>query len=233
VTPQEAIVIAKYVAALCPQQRFNEHTPDVWGDVLAPYDPDDARDAVLAVAARQPFVSPAEIITEIKARRAERIALANPVYDGRPEETGVESARSVRALLRAAADGRLQQRTITAALGKADRPALPAGTSESGRVRALLNAAAKEPPKTRNGVVNVRATTCQRCGAGPGASCTARGRRMSDAHPIRLADAQRAAAGLPPVDPAEEQREIDRRIAASAARAAAELTAPDHEDTTS
>lgn len=230
-TPQEAIQIAKYVAALCPQQRFNEHTPDVWGDVLAPYDPADARAAVVAVAARQPFISPAEIIGEIKTRRAERIALANPVYDGNPTETGIESARSVRALLRAAADGRLPQRTISAALGKgSDGPAeLP-----SGRVRAILGAAAKEAPKLRDGVVNVRATICQRCGALPGASCTTGGRRMSDAHPVRLADAQRAAAGLPPVDPAEEQREIDRRIAASAARASAEQTtaAPDFEDAT-
>ncbi|MFF2522472.1 hypothetical protein [Streptomyces liangshanensis] len=228
----EAIMLLEYVSAACPAQRVGEFTPDVWGELLAPYNLADARAAVLAVASRQPFVSPAEIITEIRERRAERIALANPVYDGNPTETGIESARSVRALLRAAADGRLQQRTITAALGKADRPALPAGTSESGRVRALLDAAAKEAPRVREGVVNVRATVCQRCGAGPGASCTARGRRMSDAHPVRLADAQRAAAGLPPTDPAEEQREIDRRIAASAARAAAESARHHSEDAT-
>lgn len=228
-TPQDAVLIAKYVAALCPQQRFNEHTPDVWGDVLAPYDPNEARAAVIAVAARQPFVSPAEIIAEIKTRRAERIALANPVYDGDPTETGIESARSVRALIRSAADGHLQQRTITAALGKGtdEPPEVP-----SSRVRALLGAAAKELPRVREGVVNVRATVCQRCGARPGASCTARGRRMADAHPIRLADARRAAAGLPPTDPAEERREEDRRRQAAAAYANSHPTTPDFEDAT-
>ncbi|WP_405676858.1 hypothetical protein OG292_19660 [Streptomyces sp. NBC_01511] len=225
----EAIMLLEYVSAACPAQKVGEFTPDVWGELLAPYNLTDARAAVLAVARRQPFVSPAEIITEIKERREERIALANPVYEGDPAETGIESARSVRALLRAAADGRLPKRTITAALGKGSdgTPELP-----SGRVRAILGAAAKEAPKTREGVVNVRATTCQRCNAAPGASCTTRSRRMADAHPIRLADAQRAAAGLPPVDPAEEQREIERRIAASAARAAADTTRPDYKDAT-
>ncbi|KIF67575.1 hypothetical protein HY68_01330 [Streptomyces sp. AcH 505] len=223
-------MIAKYVASLCPQQRFNEHTPDVWGDVLSPYDVNEARTAVVTVAARQPFISPAEIITEIKARREERIALAHAVYDGNPDETGVESAQAVRALFRAAADGRIEQRSITAGLGKGPDapPALP-----SGRVKAILSAAAKEPPRTREGVVNVRGTSCQRCGARPGASCTSGDRRMADAHPIRLEDAKRAAAGLPPVDPAVEEREIARRIAASAARAAADTThTPDCKDAT-
>ena len=85
---QEATALCAYVHQLCPQQRFNEHTPDVWGDVLGPYSLDDARAAVVAVASRQAFVAPAEIITEIKARRAERIELANVVYDGNPLETG-------------------------------------------------------------------------------------------------------------------------------------------------
>lgn len=223
-------MLLEYVSAACPAQKIGEFTPDVWGELLAPYDLADARAAVLVVASRQAYVSPAEIIIEIKARREERIALAHAVYDGNPDETGVESAQAVRALFRAAADGRIEQRSITAGLRKGPDapPALP-----SGRVKAILSAAAKEPPRTREGVVNVRGTSCQRCGARPGASCTSGDRRMADAHPIRLTDAQRAAAGLPPVDPAVEEREIARRIAASAARAATDTThTPDFKDAT-
>ncbi|MFD8970502.1 hypothetical protein ACFV0C_36870 [Streptomyces sp. NPDC059568] len=217
-TPQEAILIAKYVSSLCPQQRFNEHTPDVWGDVLGPYDVNDARAAVVAVASRQPFIAPAEIIREIKERRAERIALANPVYDGNPNETGAESGQSMRALIRAAADGQTPPQAIAASVGHG-RPKLTSGTPTTGRAAAVLASVGKAVPRVRKGVVNPRGIACRACHALPGASCTARGRRMADAHPARLEDARRAAAGLPPVDPADDAREIERRRAASATHA--------------
>ncbi|MFF1416527.1 hypothetical protein [Streptomyces sp. NPDC058280] len=231
---EEAIMLLEYVSAACPAQRVGEFTPDVWGELLAPYDLTDARAAVLAVARRQPFVSPAEIITEIKERRAERIALANVVYDGNPAETGIESARSVRALLRAAADGRIPPRTPSAALGTTERLALPPGESGpyAGRAAAARAAVGQAVPRVRKGVVNPRAVPCRRCAALPGSSCTARGRRMVDVHPGRLDDATRAAAGLPPIDPATEEREQARRIAASAAHAAADTTRPDYQDAT-
>ncbi|TXL91623.1 hypothetical protein [Streptomyces sp. IB2014 016-6] len=230
----EAIMLLEYVSAACPAQRVGEFTPDVWGELLAPYDLTDARAAVLAVARRQPFVSPAEIITEIKERREERIALANVVYDGDPAETGIESARSVRALLRAAASGQIPPRTPSAALGTAKRLALPPGEPGpyAGRAAAARAAVGQAIPRVREGVVNPRAISCRRCQALPGASCSAGGRRMNDVHPGRLEDARRAAAGLPPIDPAEEEREQARRIAASAARAAADTTQPDFEDAT-
>ncbi|MFE3371222.1 hypothetical protein ACFXOK_16670 [Streptomyces sp. NPDC059173] len=218
-TPEEAILIAKYVASVCPQQRFNEHTPDVWGDILAPYTVNDARAAVIAVAARQAFVAPAEIVTEIKARREERIELAHVVYDGNPDETGAQSAASRRALITAAADGRLPARTPAAALGTTDRLALPPGEPGpyTGRVAAIRAAVGQATPTAREGVVNPRAISCRVCQALPGASCDARGRRMRDVHPARLDDARRQAAGLPPIDPDEARAAEDRIRAASAA----------------
>ncbi|GAA2946510.1 MULTISPECIES: zinc finger domain-containing protein [Streptomyces] len=215
---QEATLIAKYVASVCPQQRFNEHTPDVWGDILAPYAFDDARAAVITVAARQPFVAPAEIVTEIKARRTERIELAHVVYDGNPLETGAESAASRRALITAAADGLLPAQTPTAALGTTTRLELPPG--EPGpyttRVAAVRAAVGRTVPTAREGVVNPRAIACRICQALPGTSCTTRGRRRQDVHPARLDDARRAAAGLPPTDPAEDRQAEDRIRAAAA-----------------
>ncbi|MFJ2292140.1 hypothetical protein ACIOG7_10565 [Streptomyces sp. NPDC087894] len=220
---QEAILIAKYVASVCPQQRFNEHTPDVWGDILAPYTVDDARAAVIAVAARQPFVAPAEIVTEIKARRAERIELAHVVYDGNPLETGAESAASRRALVKAAADGDLQARTPAAALGTGERLALPPGEPGpfAGRVAAARAAIGQSVPKASAGVVSPRSISCRICQALPGSSCTTSGRTRRDVHPGRLEDARRVAAGLPPIDPAED-RLAEERIRAAAASLAAD-----------
>ncbi|MCX5601572.1 hypothetical protein OOK29_25820 [Streptomyces phaeochromogenes] len=218
-TEQEAIMIAKYVASLCPGQRFNEHTPDTWTDVLAPYEVSEARAAVVTVARRQAFIAPAEIITEIRARRAERIAAANLVYDGDPDETGAESAASIRALNQAAASGLAAPRTVRAALGRDETPALPPG-----RASAVLASIGREP-KAREASANVRTVACRHCDAPPGRSCKSRGgRSRADAHPSRLEDARRAAAGLPPVDPAEAEREIERRIAASQALSGATPT---------
>ncbi|WP_262702002.1 MULTISPECIES: zinc finger domain-containing protein [Streptomyces] len=211
-TEEEVIHLAKYVAALCPAQRFNEFTPDAWIDVLSPYNATDARTAVVAIARRQPFISPAEIIAEIQDMRRERITAANLTYDGNPDETGLESTRSVRALVQAAGDGYLAPRTIRAALEPA-----PGEPSASGRARALLAGVGRELPRVREGVVNVLAVACPRCSARPGRTCTTNGKRRADVHPARLEDARRAAAGLPPVDPAESARELQRRIDAAAA----------------
>ncbi|WP_267244391.1 hypothetical protein [Streptomyces sp. PR69] len=216
-TEEEAVQIAEYVAAACPAQKFGEYTPDVWGEILAPYSINEARAAVIAVARRQPFVSPAEIVTEIRDRRAERIAAANLVYDGDPDETGLDSARNLRALTAAAASGQRPPQTIRASLGTADRPALPPGSRPSGRAAAVLDAIGQALPHRRDGVTNVLAIPCRRCHAQPGRTCITNGRRRRDVHPARLDDARRAAAGLPPIDPDDDLREQERRRAASAA----------------
>ncbi|MFD3835351.1 hypothetical protein ACFWWC_03715 [Streptomyces sp. NPDC058642] len=220
-TPKEAVLIAKYVATLCPQQRFNEHTPDVWGDVLAPYVIDEARAAVVAVAARQAFVSPSEIITEIKARRAERIELANIVVDGDPAHTGAESATALREIIRAAGDGLTGPSSITKALGAEDRLALPPGADHGpyeGRA-AAVRAAIGKMPADRDSTKDPRGRACRRCGAAPGASCTTNGQRRRDVHPVRLEDAKRAAAGLPLVDHNQEEARIKAASAAALALA--------------
>ncbi|MFC8625651.1 zinc finger domain-containing protein [Streptomyces anulatus] len=225
-TEEEAIQIAEYVAAACPAQKFGEFTPDVWGEILAPYDVNDARRAVIDLARRQRWISPGEIVDEVKARRAERIELAHVVYDGDPLETGAQSAASRRALITAAADGHLPPRTPAAALGTADRLALPPG--EPGpytkRIAAARAAVGQAVPTAREGVVNPRAIPCRICQALPGTSCEVRGRRMRDVHPARLDDAKRRAAGLPPIDPDAARAAEDRIRAATAALAAQAVT---------
>ena len=217
---QEATALCAYVHQLCPQQRFNEHTPDVWGDVLGPYSLDDARAAVVAVASRQAFVAPAEIITEIKARRAERIELANVVYDGNPLETGAESAAAIREIIRSAGDGLTGPSSIRASLGAADRLALPPGDDHGpyeGR-SAAVRAAIGKMPADRDPSVDPRGRACRRCGAAPGSSSTTGGRRRRDVHPVRLEDTQRTAAGLQLLDLDAGEARIKAAAAAALAR---------------
>ncbi|MBL1108022.1 hypothetical protein JK361_26115 [Streptomyces sp. 5-8] len=219
-TEEEAVQIAEYVQAACPAQKFGEYTPDVWGEILAPYDVDEARAAVIAIARRQPFISPAEIVTEVKARREERIELAHVVYDGNPLETGAESIAARRALLRAAGDGLTGPSSISRALGAADRLALPPGADHGpyeGRA-AAVRAAIGKMPASRDASKDPRGRACRRCGAAPGTSCTIGGRRSRDVHPIRLEDTKRAAAGLPLLDPDHAAASIKAASAAALAR---------------
>ncbi|MGW4670123.1 zinc finger domain-containing protein [Streptomyces sp. NPDC004324] len=71
---QEAAVLCRYVRALCPQQKFDEYTPDAWHDILRNYLLDEARPAAATLASRQAFVAPGEIATEIRRTRADRMA---------------------------------------------------------------------------------------------------------------------------------------------------------------
>lgn len=218
-TEEEAVQIAEYVQAACPAQKFGEYTPDVWGEILAPYAVDEARAAVIAVARRKPFVSPAEIVTEIRERRAERIELANVVYDGNPLETGADSAAAIREIIRAAGDGLTGPQSIGRSLGTAERPALPPGADHGpyeGRA-AAVRAAIGKMPANRDTTKDPRGRACRRCGAAPGSSCTTNGRRRRDVHPIRLEDTQRAAAGLPLLDHDQEQARIQAASAAALA----------------
>lgn len=201
-TQDEAILLLEYVAAACPAQRIGEFTPDVWGELFAPYTLDDARAAVLVIACRERFIAPADVITEIKARRAERIELANIVIDGDPSHTGAESAASLREIIQAAGDGLTGPSSIRASLGAVDRLALPPGADHGpyeGRA-AAARAAIGKMPTGGDRSADPRARACRRCGAAPGSSCTTGGRRRRDVHPIRLEDTQREAAGLPLAD---------------------------------
>lgn len=72
-TPIEAAVLCKFTKAACPQQAIDEYTPDAWAELLDDIRFEDAKVAVKAIAKRQPFVAPAEIIDEVKRTRADRV----------------------------------------------------------------------------------------------------------------------------------------------------------------
>ncbi|MEU6222280.1 hypothetical protein [Streptomyces sp. NPDC047042] len=220
-TQDEAILLLEYVAAACPAQRVGEFTPDVWGEILAPYNLDEARAAVLVIAGRERFIAPADIITEVKARRAERIELANIVVDGDPTQTGAESAATLREIIRAAGDGLTGPTSIGRALGTAERLALPPGADHGpyeGRA-AAARAAIGKMPAGRDTTTDPRSRTCRHCAAAPGTSCTtSSGRRLRDVHNVRREDMKRTAAGLPLLDHDQEQARIKAASAAALAR---------------
>lgn len=75
----EAVVLCRFTKSVCPHQQFDQYTPDAWALVLADVRLEDAREAVVEVARRQPFVAPAEIITEVKRIRSKRIDDYGPI----------------------------------------------------------------------------------------------------------------------------------------------------------
>ncbi|MFI7315181.1 zinc finger domain-containing protein [Streptomyces hygroscopicus] len=214
--PDETVMLARYVRALCPQQKFDEYTADAWYDLLAPYTLEEARAAVARhIAAGHAFVAVGEIVTEIRKARNDRLERHT---EAEPPDGDLGDHASYQAALlaerRAIASGHTQPRPV---------PALPPGTTEqpTGRARAILAAVGDTAPGPREGVVNVLAVACPRCHARPGRTCTTNGRRRADVHPARLEDARRAAAGLPPAPLEDAEAEIQRRIAASRAALAA------------
>lgn len=71
---REAVMLSAYVENACPQQKFNEFTGEAWGDLLADVRYVDALEAVKTLGKKQPFISPSEIIAEVRVVRSKRIA---------------------------------------------------------------------------------------------------------------------------------------------------------------
>lgn len=71
---QEAATLCRAAKSVCPQQKFDEYTPDFWHPLLEDIDFEDAKRALIEVAKRQPFVSPAEIRSEVALTRKRLVA---------------------------------------------------------------------------------------------------------------------------------------------------------------
>lgn len=187
---QETTALCRYVRALCPQQKFDEYTPDAWHDVLGDYQLTDARAAAAAVAKRQPFVSPAEIIGEIKRQRGDRAdsfqgpGLPAEIPDANPDNVPAYLA-ALRAQRTRAADGiELKPRKMAELLAAVGRE-IPA---EVAQVR-------------RPGPLGIE---CANCRAPIGRPCRTPGGKERAPHSVRQGHG------------GDEQAELERRKAASA-----------------
>lgn len=71
-TPAEAVMLCRFAKAACPQQAFDEYTPDAWFELLRDLRFADCKEAIVDVVKASPFVSPSEIrarIAKIRSRR--------------------------------------------------------------------------------------------------------------------------------------------------------------------
>lgn len=203
-TPDETVILARYVRALCPQQKFDEYTPDAWHDVLGDCPLTAARAAAAAVARRQPFVSPAEIVAEIRTQRADRAAdiqgpgLPAEIPDADPDDVPAYLA-AIREQRTRAADGQQLRRRPVAELLAAVKAALPSADNpvDITTVR-------------RTGPLGI---ACPQCHAATGRPCKTpavdgRDPRERSPHSAR----RTASAGGPVTDPATARSaEADRR----------------------
>lgn len=122
-TPTETVMLTEYVQACCPQQAFNEYTPDAWHDLLGDLTYEDCQAAVRTVTRRQPFVAPAEIRAEVRRVRNER--LAREIAPAPPPEIADQPARFREALhaeIRKIADGKVIPKAIAAPVREDDPP---------------------------------------------------------------------------------------------------------------
>jgi hypothetical protein len=76
---KEAAALCRLAKAACPQQAIDEHTPEAWFLLMGNVRFEDARDALVAITQRQPFVAPSEIIAEVRRVRGKRIAEFGPI----------------------------------------------------------------------------------------------------------------------------------------------------------
>ncbi|AJF63857.1 hypothetical protein SVTN_04860 [Streptomyces vietnamensis] len=73
-TPADTAGLAALVAAMCPSMHLEETTTDAWHLLLADLDVADTREAVIRLGRRQSHIDPADIRTEVRAIREERLA---------------------------------------------------------------------------------------------------------------------------------------------------------------
>lgn len=216
-TPDETVMLARYVRALCPQQKFDEFTPDAWHDVLEDFSLLECRSAAAEMARRQPFVSPAEIIAVIRQRRGDNARdIQGPGLPAAIPDADPDDVEAYLAAVR-------EQRT-KAALGLDLKPR---------PVAELLAGVGRQVPDEDDEEASARGpmgVECPYCRAKPLRACQSPGkRRLAAFHPGRIESARRVEAGQVPIDQEAMRREVERRKAASRA-ALAELQATDTAD---
>ncbi|MFF4417506.1 hypothetical protein ACFYY8_33695 [Streptosporangium sp. NPDC001559] len=180
-TPTEAVRFVRHVGRLWPQQRLEDGTPDAWyAAALKDINPDDAAEAVDRLVKLHPFTSLAEIVSEVRRIREERIA-RHPVPTPPAEladNAHAYKARLAASIERLANGAHIPRAAIATGTGA---PPTPEYTQARGADRDPLRVAANQVP-----------CPWQPCRAAVGQSCVnAAGRRLpgAPAHEGRLVDA--------------------------------------------
>lgn len=105
---QETARLCRLVAALSPSQRFDEATPDVWVVILEDVTLADGLEAAKVLAKRQPYIAPADLVTEAKrlrVTRLERVGVPTPNVDPDDAKAYAEEQRALTAAVASGAMG--------------------------------------------------------------------------------------------------------------------------------
>ena len=112
-TPTEAVVLCRFAQSFFPQQHFDEYTPDAWHETLGAHRFEDCKAAVVEVSGSSPWVTPKDILAEVKRARGERIDRFGPI-EVPPDLSPVDTCKFLGAARRRIADGEV---TTNADLG--------------------------------------------------------------------------------------------------------------------
>lgn len=82
----EALMIFSLAVAASPAQKADEHTPELWAMVLAPYLFADARTALAELAGEQEWIHVSHIVKRVKRIRRDRLGAFGTLPDP-PEGT--------------------------------------------------------------------------------------------------------------------------------------------------
>jgi hypothetical protein len=130
-TRAEAVALCRLAKAFCPNQQIDEYTPDAWWESLKDLRFEDAREAVVSVTKRQPFVSPSEIRADVRRVRYNRVDKFGHIEPppGMWDDPAGEAA-AIHAIRQRVADGTLTreqydaERAAQGLTGKREMPAL-------------------------------------------------------------------------------------------------------------
>jgi len=171
---QEANILISAIAA-GDNRTTDDEVAAYWARILHDVRLPDALEAVVHHRRESTeYLQPAHILRTVRSLRQRRIGAANIVYEPIGEETGRQFLERVGALIRAAGDGRLENRPVRLALVPAGLPPVVPPDIE----------AAIERTRAARAAASVR---CPHCNAAPGQSCAVgRGHRAGFMHPSRV-----------------------------------------------
>lgn len=119
----EALTLCRFTKACCPQQTFDDYSPDAWFELLGDLRFADCKLAVIEVAKTQPFVAPAEVRAMVRRIRNDRVRAFGPYNVPSGLEAGEYHALIVETTRRIA-DGDLTDPSELALPNGEPRPAI-------------------------------------------------------------------------------------------------------------
>jgi hypothetical protein len=76
----EVVNLVRLLRAIAPAQKFDDYTAEAWQPILDDVRSEDAFAAVKELGKRLPFISPADIRTEVRRMRSERMRHADASF---------------------------------------------------------------------------------------------------------------------------------------------------------